>query len=342
MDPAQPRNPVFLLLAYGDILRDPRDPDNVPILVGDRDCLVTYPSHRAVGPHDAVLFNILAGYLPRLRSLQNPVAVVEMDCLRPGPRRCIEALATPAPYFLVGGADVEHFVLRWIGQPEDLLDVLGKLTEALLAFPQIYFGAFALCDIPDIGAEERLVREPDRHHGEFCWKLAPVLSHRGNFNAFAQYWPLPGGVVMLQPLPMACVHASRDDEPGEILPQHFFARVAEGLLRRRIEFDHTALCVDGDEAIERRFDNRALAQFTGPEGDFRVPSRIAFPLFPNHPLHRRGQAREIRLQHVVGGTTLEGLNGKFLADRSGNENERRVRAHFARPCERRLAVEARH
>ena len=333
---------MFLLLAFGDILRDPRDSDYVPILVGDRECPVAYPSHRAVGPYDAVLFNILPGHLPRLRSLQNPVTVIVMDCTRPGPRRRVEALATTAPYFLVCGADVEHFVLRWIGQPEYLFDVLGELTEALFAFQQVHFGAFALCDIPDIGAEERLVREPDRHHGELYGKLASVLSHRRNFDAFAQYRSLSGGVVMLEPPPMACVHAGRNDELGEILSQHFFARVAEGLLRCRVEFDHTAFCVDGDEAIERRFDNRALAQFAGPEGTFRVSSRTAFPLFLNRPLHGRRQAHEIRLHHIVDGTGLEGANGKFLADRSGNENERRVWAHFARQCERRLAVEARH
>ena len=68
------------------------------------------------------------------------------------------------------------------------------------------------------------------------------------------------------------------------------------------------------------------------------------PLFsiPQRPLHRRKQANEVVLQDVVGGAALDRADGGFLANRSRNEDEGRVRAYLARQCERRHAVEARH
>src|SRR6266700_5339233 len=75
---------------------------------------------------------------------------------------------------------------------------------------------------------------------------------------------------------------------------------------------------------------------------FRLAPGGSLFRFPQRPLHHRRQANEVVFQNVVGGAALERVDGGFLADRSRNEDERRVRAYIARQCERCHAVEARH
>src|SRR6267378_2017062 len=75
---------------------------------------------------------------------------------------------------------------------------------------------------------------------------------------------------------------------------------------------------------------------------FRLAAgRSLFPL-SQRPLHGGRQTHEIRLHHIVGGAAPQRADGKFLADRSRNEDERRVRAYLARQAERSHAGEARH
>src|SRR4029077_428075 len=94
--------------------------------------------------------------------------------------------------------------------------------------------------------------------------------------------------------------------------------------------------------IRQRGDDAAQPLAKRLELSFRLSA--VGPLFPlpQRPLHRRKQANEVVLQDVVSGAALDRVDGGLLADRPRDEDEGRVRAYLARPCERSHAGEARH
>src|ERR671925_176834 len=72
---------------------------------------------------------------------------------------------------------------------------------------------------------------------------------------------------------------------------------------------------------------RWLTQRTLPSGQtVRYSMSMGAPLHApllrvgHGAFHRRGQAHQIGLQHIVGGAVLQRADGVFLADRAGDEN----------------------
>src|SRR5258706_6525483 len=63
---------------------------------------------------------------------------------------------------------------------------------------------------------------------------------------------------------------------------------------------------------------------------FRLAAGGSLLPFSHCPLHGGRQTYEIRLHHVVGGNAPQRADRRFLADRSRNEDERRVPAYVAR------------
>ena len=59
-----------------------------------------------------------------------------MDCSEKRARLSIQTFAASSPDSLIRGADVKDVAKIDRGQPEDLMDVLGDLTEALFALAQ--------------------------------------------------------------------------------------------------------------------------------------------------------------------------------------------------------------
>ena len=57
----------------------------------------------------------------------------------------------------------------------------------------------------------------------------------------------------------------RNDQVRERFADDFTEWVAERSFRRRIEVHDTPLMIDGDDAIERRFEDRRLTRFAAPE-----------------------------------------------------------------------------
>ncbi len=109
-----------------------------------RKSAVTNPAHLAIGPNDSVFLVVGAGSLLSGGRAQNALAVVGMDCLKPGAGLSIEALAGASPHPFVSRADVKHPILRRVGDPKDFLNGLRQFTEALLAGPERLLRLLAL------------------------------------------------------------------------------------------------------------------------------------------------------------------------------------------------------
>ena len=83
----------------------------------------------------------------------------------------------------------------------------------------------------------------------------------------------PGRVVLLHLLPAAIAMYLGNEDVDEELSDDFARTVAEGPLRRRIEFDDDTALIDGDHGIERAVEHPGLA-------------RLALVNLPLHPLAR--------------------------------------------------------
>ena len=105
------------------------------------------PAMRAIGSHDAIDLVILAGNLFRESRFQYAFAIIGMDGFNPTHGRGVKAFAGPSPDFLISGADVNHLVLRGIGDPENLPDVLCQLPETFLTRSQELLGLLAFGDV---------------------------------------------------------------------------------------------------------------------------------------------------------------------------------------------------
>src|SRR5947207_12528246 len=98
----------------------------------------------------------------------------------------------------------------------------------------------------------------------------------------------------------------------------------------------------GPYDVRERGDDAAQPLAKRLEFSFRLAAGGSLPPLSQCPLDGGRKTHEIRLHHVVGGAALHRTHGKFLADRSRNEDKRRVRAYLTCQCERGHAVEARH
>ena len=127
-----------------------------------------------------------------------------------------------------------------------------------------------------------------------------------------------------------------------VLADQVFRRVAEDVGDAAIAVGELAAPVHFPHPVGRALDDAAEALLAGLQGAFHA---LAFALFPRHPqraLDRRLQAPQVFLQHVVGGTALQRVDGDVLADRAGDEDERNVRRYRRHHAQGILAAESRH
>src|SRR5690606_17921858 len=76
--------------AVGDVLGDPYDPDDVPVLVEHGGPPVLDPADPAVGPTDPVLLVETLALGPPLELLEHAVAILGQDAPRPAPHIVVE------------------------------------------------------------------------------------------------------------------------------------------------------------------------------------------------------------------------------------------------------------
>ncbi len=135
-------------------------------------------------------------------------------------------------------------------------------AKQLLALP---LGAAAVGDVADRAGEHRRVRALDRVDRELDRELDAVGAQADQLDALAQQ----GGLARLdhpaQRRAVALAEARRDDQLRHLGAHRILDGVPEDLLRRRVELDHPALVVDGDDPVERRGDDGALARLAEPD-----------------------------------------------------------------------------
>jgi hypothetical protein len=88
------------------------------------------------------------------------------------------------------------------------------------------------------------------------------------------------GRVAQQIAPQPLAGTGRHEHVGHLLADHLVAFVTEGCFGRGIELDDPAILVDEDDAIHRRFENRADARFAFAHGDLGALARGDVPEQP--------------------------------------------------------------
>ncbi len=253
LHPLRVQELLLQLLALGEVRGDAHDPVDRTAGRADGKGAVANPTHRAVGPGDAI-FHVVRPRRPSGRGrLLDPRAVVRDDRPAPGPRLPPELRARPSPDALEGGADVDHLVVPRIRHPEDLADVLGHLPKPLLAGPE------GLRRFPPRGDVARDLRGPDdpprgvadRRNGRGDVDQAPV--------------PAPAhGLVMLHGLAAAdarddfgfLVGAVGRDELRDIPADDLARGIAKDPFGAPVPADNGAVEPLADDGVVRGLDDR--------------------------------------------------------------------------------------
>src|SRR3984957_9387903 len=110
---------------------------------------------------------------------------------------------------------------------------------------------------------------------ELDGEFASVSTDCRHLDAFSKHLRLARGQVAGKTLLMLLPERRWNDDVRQMLSQDFFPKVAEGMLRRRIELSDIALVIDRHNAVERRVHDRCLADLTA----LQVPLLLPEPLF---------------------------------------------------------------
>ncbi len=132
----RPQQLLLKLAMLGDILGHTDDAGDVPGRVLDRKGPVSNPTHVSVWPDDPVNLVKLVGRGTRPYGLIHALAILGVNCLRPGFRPFINAVPRAPPDAFIPRAQVEKPSAPPLGHPENLVDRLDHLAKALLAIAQ--------------------------------------------------------------------------------------------------------------------------------------------------------------------------------------------------------------
>ena len=127
------------------------------------------------------------------------------------------------------------------------------------------FRPFALANLAHVTCKHRRAVALNAGDGQFDRKFPAICVHRSHFNALAQHQGLAGGQKARQTLAMFPSQRARDDQVAHLAAEHLRAAIAKRLLRCWIPLDHFAFVVDGNDAIQSRFQSGALERFTFPQ-----------------------------------------------------------------------------
>ena len=120
----------------------------------------------------------------------------------------------------------------------------------------------SLAEVTDVAGEHGRRIGADAGDGQLDGKLGPVRAHRGQLDPLADRRPLSRGQVVGQAAPVAVTEGGRHDQLAELAADRLAPRVAEGPLGGRIELQDLPRMVHGDDAIERRVQDRPHAVVT--------------------------------------------------------------------------------
>src|SRR5258706_7479516 len=131
------------VFALGDVFREPGNARDISVVVLDGKSAAADPADQAVGPHDPKLPVRKRAAPVLLHLLDHPVPIVWMNALGQGARLLIEGLDRSSPHVFVTRTEVNDSIVPDVLHPEELVDVLSQLTEALLGLAQRLLGLLA-------------------------------------------------------------------------------------------------------------------------------------------------------------------------------------------------------
>src|SRR5580704_7755439 len=139
-------------------------------------------------------------------------------------------------------------------------------------------------------------------------KFASVSTYCHHLDAFPKHSRLARGQVASKALPMLLPKGRWNDDVCQMLSQDFVATVAEGVLRRWIEFSDTALVIDRHNAVERRVHDRGLADLTA----------LQFLLLFPEPIFDQSAVGKFLFELFIGGGKFGSPLHDLLIEFAGN------------------------
>src|SRR5208282_622583 len=109
--------------------------------------------------------------------------------------------------------------------------------------------AFAFRNVAQMAGEGRRPFQRNACDCELDGEFASVSTDRRHLDAFPKHLRLARSQVAGKTLLMLLPERRWNDDVRQMLSQDFFPRVAEGVLRRRIELSDTALVIDRHNAV---------------------------------------------------------------------------------------------
>ncbi len=159
------------------------------------------------------------------------------------------------------GAAVEHrdLAVGVVGDDGDLRGGVEDGLQSAIALGQHLGRLLERAEIAHVSSQQGRPLRVQHRKGQVDRKFAAVLAQADGFDALADPMPFPCGQEMFDAAPVRFAQRRRHDAIRDPLPQHFLALEAEHFFGRRVEFDDTALVINGDDAVQRVFEDRPRA-----------------------------------------------------------------------------------
>ncbi|MER9670991.1 hypothetical protein NKJ19_32070 [Mesorhizobium sp. M0203] len=129
--------------------------------------------------------------------------------------------------------------------------MLHKRRQSGFAGTQSGVGSLALRQVAQARREEATFAAPGFGDREFHRKLGAVRSHGSLLCATPKQQRDATRKIGRKPICVRLAQMRRDDELRDLSADRFSARIAEGLLGRRVEFHNQSGFVRDDHAVER-------------------------------------------------------------------------------------------
>jgi hypothetical protein len=121
---------------------------------------------------------------------------------------------------------------------------------------------FARRDVANKAGKHRRRCRSKRRDCQLDWKLGAVGANRFELEPLAEDRAFARSEEMDEASTVRVPQTRRNDQFHHHLAERLLTRESEGSFRSRVEFDDLSLVVYGDEAVQRRFKDRALEAFT--------------------------------------------------------------------------------
>jgi hypothetical protein len=128
-----------------------------------------------------------------------------------------------------------------------------------------FLGAFAGRDVANVPGEHRRTAGANARDREFHRKFLAALPHRCDLDSLAENRVASRGNGAAHSVAMPAPEMRRHDQFAHFPAERFGAGVAERLFRRRIEINDASLMIDGDDAVERGFENGGPGRLAQPQ-----------------------------------------------------------------------------